>query len=385
MKKRVAIFGSTGSIGIQSLEVIQEQSDYFGVELLTAYNNAKLLIEQAIKYKPNVVVIGNDDNYQEVSKALFNYDIKVYAGEQSLEQVTEMDSIDVVIMAIVGFAALKPTLSALKNKKIVALANKESLVVAGNIISSSAIKSQGRIIPVDSELSAIFQCLVGEFDNPVHKIVLTASGGPFRNYKLSDLKTVTVKEALKHPTWKMGKKVTVDSATMMNKGLEAIEARWLFDLTPEQIEVVIHPQSVIHSLVYFDDGSVKAQLSLPDMRIPIQYALSYPERLNSSAKPIDLLHVNSLTFEKVDVEIFRNLAIAFEALKKGGNLPCILNAANELSVQAFLTGKISFLQIPVIIEKCMEKIEFINDPNLDDLFETDMLSRRIAAEIIKTH
>jgi 1-deoxy-D-xylulose-5-phosphate reductoisomerase len=391
LKKRIAIFGSTGSIGIQALEVIHHHSEYFQVdeyfqvELLAANNNAEFLIKQAINFRPNVVVIGNKEKYQEVKEAVEKYDIKVYAGDESFEQVMEMDSIDIVLMAIVGIAALKPTIKALDNHKTVALANKESLVVAGNLISESVTMNQAHIIPVDSELSAIFQCLVGEFNNPVEKIVLTASGGPFRGYDATMLKTVTVDEALNHPTWRMGEKVTVDSATLMNKGLEAIEAKWLFGLSANQIDVLVHPQSVVHSMVYFEDGSVKAQLSNPDMRIPIQYALTYPDRLKMNAKSLDLLNVKSLTFEKTNVEIFRNLALAFEDLEKGGNLPCILNAANELSVQAYLSGQIEFVMISDIIEYCMGKIDFIEDPNLNDYFETDRLTRIVANKIIQTH
>jgi len=385
LKKRIAIFGSTGSIGIQALEVIQQKSELFEVELLTADNNSKLLIEQAIRYRPNVIIIRNEEKYKEVSEAVEKFDIKVFAGFDALTQAMEMDSIDIVLMAIVGFAALKPTLNALENKKTVALANKESLVVAGNVIAESAFRNKVKIIPVDSELSAIFQCLVGEFDNPVKKIILTASGGPFRGYDISNLKTITVNQALEHPTWKMGKKVTIDSATLMNKGLEAIESKWLFGFARDQIEVLIHPQSIVHSMVYFADGSVKAQMSEPDMHIPIQYALSYPDRLEMNRESLDLLRVQSLTFERPNVEIFRNLALAFEALEKGGNLPCILNAANELGVQAFLTGKIGFLQIPDVIEKCMKKIEFINNPGVNDYFETDRLTRKLANELINSY
>jgi 1-deoxy-D-xylulose-5-phosphate reductoisomerase len=384
LKKRIAIFGSTGSIGTQSLEVISNQNDFFEVELLTAFNQHELLIEQAIRYKPNVVVIGNENHYNTVDEALGKYGIKVYAGSDALSQVMEMDSINIVVMAIVGFAALKPTLAAVENKKVVALANKESLVVAGNIIAETAIRNNSKIIPVDSELSAIFQCLVGEFDNPVKKIVLTASGGPFRGYNEKMLQNVSIKQALNHPTWKMGNKVTIDSATLMNKGFEAIEAKWLFNLRVNQIEIVIHPESIIHSLVYFTDGSVKAQLSLPDMRIPIQYALSYPGRLAKNSEMLDLVRVNTLHFEKPDVKKFRNLALAFEALKKGGNLSCILNASNELAVQAFLTKKIDFVQIPNLVEKCLESVDFIKNPDLNDYFETDRLTRIKATELIQT-
>ena len=384
MKKRIAIFGSTGSIGVQALKVINLHKEFFEVEVLTAQNNSELLIEQAIAFKPNVVAIGNEDHFTTVRNALEKHDIKVYAGGDALPQLTEMDSVDLVLMAIVGFAALKPTIAALENKKRVALANKESLVVAGDLLSKIAIQNNTHIIPIDSELSAIFQCLVGEFDNPIEKVVLTASGGPFRESDPAILQNISVKKALDHPNWEMGDKVTIDSATLINKGFEAIEAKWLFGLSPAQIEIVVHPQSIIHSLVYFKDGSVKALLSSPDMRIPIQYALSYPDRLPSPAKTLDLLSVKSLTFEEPDVKIFRNLALAFESLEKGGNLPCILNAANEIGVQAFLKEEIGFLQIPDLIEECMKSINYIKNPSLDDYFETDRITRLKAIEIIKT-
>ncbi len=383
MKKRIAIFGSTGSVGRQALEVIEAQNEHFEVEALTANRNYELLIRQAIEYKPNVVVIGQDEHYQQVFDALDPFDIKVYAGNNTLEQITEMDSIDQVLMAIVGFAGLKPTIAAIRNKKPIALANKESLVVAGGIISKEVIENKVQIIPVDSELSAIYQCLMGEYNNPVKKIVLTASGGPFRGFSKEQLQDVTLNDALKHPTWKMGSKVTIDSATLMNKGLEIIETYWLFGIPPAQIEVVVHPQSIVHSFVYFVDGSVKAQLSQPDMRIPIQFALSYPDRLNNSLKELDLVAQKALTFEKPDIEIFRNLALAFEALEKGGNMPCILNAANEISVQAFLTEQIGFMEIPDVIERCIRQAHFIPNPSLDDIFQSDQETRLIAKENIK--
>jgi len=382
MKKRVAILGSTGSIGSQTLSVIDDQKEFFSVEVLAAYNSAELLIKQAIKYQPNVVVIGNVGHYGEVRDALESYDIKVYAGEDAICQTIEMDTIDIVLIGIGGFEALKPILAALKNKKKVALANKEALVVAGDLISKTAIENNTQIIPVDSEHSAIFQCLMGEFDNPVEKIVLTASGGPFLRKDVDYLKNATPKEALAHPNWKMGKKVSIDSATLMNKGLEAIEAHWLFDIPPSDIEVIIHPQSVIHSLVYFADGSVKTQLSFPDMRIPIQFALTYPHRIKSSFPSLDLLKINTLNFEQPDVKKFRNLALAFKALEIGGNLPCVLNAANDVAVQAFLDNKIGFQQIPDIIEKCMSLIPVISKPVLDDYFETDRLTRVKVQELI---
>lgn len=328
------------------------------------------------------MVIGNKDHYSEVRDALTNYEIKVYAGPDAVSQVMEMDTIDIVLMGIVGFGALKPIIAALKNKKKIALANKESLVVAGELISKIAIENNVEIIPVDSEHSAIFQCLMGEFDNPIKKIVLTASGGPFHDKDITYLKNVTVNEALKHPNWKMGEKVSIDSATLMNKGLEAIEAHWLFNIPPSNIEVIIHPQSVIHSLVYFTDGSVKTLLSFPDMRIPIQFALTYPHRLKSTFPTLDLLQINTLTFYSPDVKKFRNLALAFEAMEIGGNMPCILNTANDVAVEAFLDNKIGFLQISDIIEKSMNMIPLIANPVLTDYFETEKLTRLKATEIL---
>ncbi|RLD74561.1 MAG: 1-deoxy-D-xylulose-5-phosphate reductoisomerase [Bacteroidetes bacterium] len=382
MKKRIAILGSTGSVGTQTLSVIDEQHEFLSAEVLTANNNTELLIKQAIKYLPNVVVIGNSKHYTVVSDALSNYDIKVYAGEDAICQIMEMDTIDIVLMGIVGFGALKPILAALENKKKIALANKESLVVAGEIISKAAIYNNTQIIPVDSEHSAIFQCLMGEFDNPIEKIVLTASGGPFREKDISYLKNVTPTEALNHPNWKMGKRVSIDSATLMNKGLEAIEAHWLFNIPPANIEIIIHPQSVIHSLVYFKDKSVKTLLSFPDMRIPIQFALSYPQRLPSTFPDLDLLKINTLNFERPDVKKFRNLALAFKAMEIGGNMPCILNAANDVAVSAFLNKKIGFQQITDVIEKSMHMIPLINKPVLTDYIETDNLTRIKANELI---
>ncbi len=382
MKKRVAVLGSTGSIGSQTLSVIDEQNKFFSVEVLTAFNNTELLIRQAIKYLPNVVVIGNKDHYSKVYDALNKYDIKVYAGQDAISQVLEMDTIDIVLMGIVGISALKPILAAINNKKKIALANKESLVVAGDIISKTAIENSVQIIPVDSEHSAIFQCLMGELDNPVEKIVLTASGGPFHGKDSEYLKSVTPDEALKHPNWKMGEKVSIDSATLMNKGLEAIEAHWLFNIQPSKIEVVIHPQSIVHSLVYFADGSVKTLLSNPDMRIPIQFALTYPNRLKNSIPALDLLKNNVLSFESPDVKKFRNLALAFKALEIGGNMPCVLNAANDVAVQAFLNKKIGFQQIPDIIEKSMAIMPMISKPVLADYFETDKYTRVKVEELI---
>ncbi len=383
MIKKIAILGSTGSIGRQTLEVIEAQKDFFSVEVLTANQNATLLIQQAKKFKPNVVVIGDESLYTEVADALQNEGIKVYAGNDAVAQVTEMDSIDLVMVAILGFEALKPVLAVLKNKKPLALANKEALVVAGNLIMQAAVKNHVPVIPVDSEHSAVFQCLMGEFDNPVEKVVLTASGGPFLERNSKTLSGITPEEALRHPTWKMGAKTTIDSATLMNKGLEAIEARWLFGLESSQIEILIHPQSVIHSLVYFADGSVKALLAATDMHIPIQFAMSYPQRIENNYQRLDLAAFGSLSFGKPDIKKFRNLALAFEAMEKGGNMPCILNAANEIAVEAFLQKQIGFLQIPALIEKCMQTFPFVRQPDLEDYVETDNLCRIKAKEFIK--
>lgn len=382
MKKRIAILGSTGSIGTQALEVIEQHSDFFELELITANNNADLLIQQAIKHKPNFAIIANKDKYKIVADALQPYDIKVFAGIESVIQCMEMDSIDTVLTAMVGFAGLKPTLAAIDAGKTIALSNKETLVVAGDIITKAAQDKGSNIYPVDSEHSAIFQCLAGEFHNPVEKIILTASGGPFRGLKNEALRQVTKKEALKHPNWSMGHKITIDSATLMNKGLEVIEAKWLFHLKPEQIEVIIHPQSIIHSLVQFADGSLKAQMGLPDMKLPIQYALAYPYRLPSHFPRFNFMDYPALTFEKPDLKTFSCLNLAFEALRQAGNMPCILNAANEIAVYEFLTEKITFLQIPEIIEQCMQKISFIKNPTLEDYVNTDQESRLLAKSII---
>jgi len=383
MKKQIAILGSTGSIGMKALEVIKTFPDYFGAEVLTAFNNADLLIKQAIEFKPNVVVIGNDNYYQKVFDVLDPIDIKVYAGNRAIEQVLEMESIDQVLLGIGGFSGLKPLLSALHNKKSVALANKESLVVAGDLVSKIARENNAPIIPVDSEHSAIFQCLIGEHNNPIDKIVLTASGGPFRGISKKILEQVKPSDALKHPIWRMGNKVTIDSATLMNKGLEAIEAHWLFDIAPSKIEVIVHPQAIIHSMVYFADGVVKAQLGIPDMFVPIQFALSYPNRIPNKLPSLDLLQLKQLDFEAPDIKKFRNLALAFEALEKGGNMPCILNAANEIAVQAFLTERIGFNQIPEVIEKSMQTSFFIKKPTLEDYLETDKLTREKALRSLK--
>ncbi len=382
IKKRIAVLGSTGSIGTQSLEVISQHPDKFELEVITAQNNANLLIEQAIKFKPNVVVISNDSLYEKVNDALFDLDIKVYASSESLSQVVEMESVDQVIMALVGYAGLKPTISAIKAHKQIALANKEVLVVAGALIQELLKKSSSGIIPVDSEHSAIFQCLVGEFDNAIEKIYLTASGGPFRNWDYEALRTATKKQALNHPNWEMGCKITIDSASLMNKGLEVIEAKWLFDLTADQIEVIVHPQSIIHSLIQFNDGSMKAQMGLPDMKLPIQYALSYPSRIQSDFPRFSFLDYPELTFEAPDLKKFRNLALAYEALRKGGNFPCILNASNEVVVSSFLKERVGFLEMSDIIEKCMSKITFIENPSYEDLVNTDKESRQLTLELL---
>ncbi len=354
------------------------------MEVLTANNNANLLIRQAKESNPNAVVIANEDCYKQVFDALDPLGIKVYAGEKALCSIVEMDSIDMVLTAMVGYSGLKPTLRAIQHKKNIALANKETLVVAGDLITAEAKANGVNLYPVDSEHSAIFQCLAGEFHNRVEKIILTASGGPFRGKNASKLQKVTAKEALKHPNWDMGAKITIDSATMMNKGLEVIEAKWLFALNPEQIDVIVHPQSIIHSLVQFEDGSIKAQMGLPDMRLPIQYALAYPQRIASDFPRFSFLDYPELTFEKPDTDTFRNLALAFEALNKGGNMPCILNAANEVAVEAFLQEKIGFLQISDIIEKSMQKGPFIASPGFDDYIHTDHEIRIIAKEILNT-
>lgn len=381
-QKKIAILGSTGSIGVQALEVIASHPDKLQAEVLTAQNNAALLIEQALRFNPNAVVIANDDHYDQVKTALASTNIKVYAGEHALSSVLQMDSIDIVLTALVGYSGLKPTISAIQAGKEIALANKETLVVAGDLITRLAREKGINIYPVDSEHSAIFQCIVGEFHNKIEKIILTASGGPFRGKRKEELAQVTKAQALKHPNWTMGAKVTIDSASLMNKGLEVIEAKWLFGLKPEQVEVVVHPQSIIHSLVQFEDGSIKAQLGLPDMRLPIQFALSYPERFTSDFPRFDFAKYPSLTFEKPDTETFRNLALAFEALKKGGNMPCVLNAANEIAVEAFLKDKIGFLKMPDVVEQCMAKMHFIQNPVLEDYVNTDKETRIKAYELI---
>jgi 1-deoxy-D-xylulose-5-phosphate reductoisomerase len=382
-KKHIAILGSTGSIGTQALDVIASHPDVFEVEVLTAQNNADLLIEQAKKFNPNVVVIANEAHYTKVKEALASTDVKVYAGESALASVMEMDSIHLVLTALVGFAGLKPTIKAIEAGKDIALANKETLVVAGELVTTLARQKGVNIYPVDSEHSAIFQCIVGEFHNPIEKIILTASGGPFRGKKKQELTQITKAQALKHPNWTMGAKVTIDSATLMNKGLEVIEAKWLFGLKPEQVEVIVHPQSIIHSMVQFRDGSIKAQMGLPDMRLPIQFAMGYPERLTSDFPRFDFTKYPALTFEKPDTETFRNLALAFEALGRGGNMPCVLNAANEVAVAEFLKDKIGFLDMPGVVEECLAGISFIKNPSLNDYIETDREARTKALELIK--
>jgi 1-deoxy-D-xylulose-5-phosphate reductoisomerase len=378
MKKRIAILGSTGSIGKQTLEVIENNPDLFEVEVLTANNNIDLLISQAKKFQPNAVVIGNPDKYKPVSEALDHDAVKVYAGMDALNQVVQMESIDLVVAAMVGYSGLIPVWHAINAGKPIALANKETLVIAGENITRLAREKEVPILPVDSEHSAIFQCLAGEIFNPVEKILLTCSGGPFRGKSIEALKAVTVAHALNHPNWDMGAKITIDSASLMNKGFEAIEAHWLFGTPASKIEVVVHPQSIIHSMVQFEDGSVKAQLGLPDMRLPIQYALGYPYRIPNQFPRFNIFDYPTLQFEQPDTKIFRNLALAFQAMEAGGNLPCILNAANEVVVQAFLEEKIPFLKMSEIIEKTMEKMPFIEKPEINDLIETNAETRSMA-------
>lgn len=383
MSKRIAVFGSTGSIGTQTLEVIRENTDLFSAEIITAYNNADLLIAQAIEFKPNIVVIGNEQHYDKVNNALSSYDIKVYAGEKSLIEVASSDTYDILLAAIVGYAGLSSTLAAIETGKVIALANKETLVVAGDIVTAMVKKYKTSLIPVDSEHSAIFQCLVGEQQNPVEKVILTASGGPFLGKKPNYLINVKKDHALQHPNWVMGAKITIDSASLMNKGLEMIEAKWLFGLENDQIEVLVHPQSIIHSMVQFEDGSVKAQMGLPDMKLPIQYALGFPQRIKNDFKRLEFKNYPSLTFEAPDTKTFRNLALAKDAMIKGGNAPCILNAANEVVVDAFLRNKISFLEMSDIIENCLEKITFIDKPTLNDYIQSNDEARLYAASLIK--
>ena len=382
-KRKVSILGSTGSIGTQALEVIEEHSDKFQVEVLTANTNADLLIEQALKFKPNTVVIVDESKFDKVSEALWQHDIKTFTGEDALAQVAEMQETDIVLTALVGYAGLLPTIKAIEAKKTIALANKETLVVAGELITKLAAQNGVSILPVDSEHGAIFQCLVGEFNNKIEKIYLTASGGPFRGKKKEELQNITKEQALKHPNWDMGAKITIDSATLMNKGLEVIEAKWLFNLTPEQIDVIVHPQSIIHSIVQFEDGSMKAQMGLPDMKHPIQYALSFPFRYTSKTKRFNFIDYPELTFEKPDRETFLNLDLAFQALEKGGNAACVLNAANEIVVDAFLNDKIKFLEIAQINQQCMEHIAFIKSPTYEDYVSTNAETRAYATSLIQ--
>lgn len=381
-KKGIAILGSTGSIGTQALEVLESYPDRFDLQVLTAHNNAKLLIEQAIKYKPNCVVIVNENAYEEVKLALADEEIQVYTGEESLSQVVTYNDVHIVLTALVGYAGLKPTLAAIEAKKAIALANKETLVVAGELVTKMAREHGVNIYPVDSEHSAIFQCLAGEFHNPIEKIYLTASGGPFRGWNSEALREVTPQQALKHPNWDMGAKITIDSASLMNKGLEVIEAKWLFNLEPEQIDVIVHPQSIVHSLVQFKDGSMKAQMGLPDMKLPIQYALTYPDRLSTNFPRFDFMDYPQLTFEKPDRETFRNLDLAFEAMELGGTAACALNAANEITVQAFLDHKIGFLQIAEINEKVMRSTALIKQPVYEDYVAVDAVARKMATGLI---
>ena len=382
-RKHIAILGSTGSIGTQALEVIAAHPDKFVVEVLTAQNNAGLLISQALKFQPNAVVIGRDDLYEQVRDALLPNDIKVYAGEKALASVVEMESIDIVLTALVGYAGLQPTIRAIEAGKHIALANKETLVVAGELVTGLAREKGVNIYPVDSEHSAIFQCLVGEFHNPIEKVILTASGGPFRGKSREELLAVTKEQALKHPNWDMGAKITIDSASLMNKGLEVIEAKWLFGLKPEQVEVVVHPQSIIHSMVQFADSSIKAQMGLPDMRLPIQFALSYPERIKADFPRLNFMDYPQLTFEQPDMKTFRNLNLAFEALEQGGNAPCVLNAANEIAVAEFLQDKVGFLNMSDIIAECLQSVSFVQKPTLEDYIATDHEARNKARELIK--
>jgi len=380
--KRIAIFGSTGSIGTQALEVIAANPSLFTAEVLTAQQNEKLLIEQALRFEPNIVVIGDETKYAVVEQALQDKGIKVFAGEKALEEVAGLDCYDLMLAAIVGYAGLRPTLAAIKIGKAIALANKETLVVAGDIVMRTALENKVPIIPVDSEHSAIFQCLVGETRNKIEKVILTASGGPFLGRKTNYLVNVKREHALQHPNWSMGAKITIDSATLMNKGLEMIEAKWLFNLLPQQIQVVVHPQSIIHSMVQFEDGSIKAQMGLPDMKLPIQYAMAFPLRLANQYPRLDFKSVRNLSFEDPDVKTFRNLALAGEALERGGNLACVMNAANEIVVYAFLRNRINFLDMTTIIEKTMEQIPFIQHPTLEEYFESDAAARNFAADQI---
>jgi 1-deoxy-D-xylulose-5-phosphate reductoisomerase len=383
MIKRIAILGSTGSIGKQTLEVIEQHPDSFEVEVLAARNSVGELIKQARKFQPNAVVIGNEEKYQEVKEALSSEPVKVYAGSDAIDQIVQSDSVDIVLTAMVGFAGLIPTVNAIKAGKTIALANKETLVVAGEIITSLAHEHKVSILPVDSEHSAIFQCLAGEFQNPIEKIYLTASGGPFRGKSVEFVRNVTREQALNHPNWSMGDKITIDSASLMNKGLEAIEAKWLFGLKPEQIDIIVHPQSIIHSIVQFEDGSMKAQMGLPDMRLPIQYALTFPGRMKSNFERFNFFDYPQLTFEQFDKNVFKNPSLAYQAMNEGGSMPCVLNAANEVAVEMFLQNSIRFHEMPNVIEETMSRVEFISHPTLDDYVLLDGDAREMAYEIIR--
>jgi len=383
MKKRIAIFGSTGSIGTQALEVIAAHPELFSAEILTAQHNEEALIAQALQFNPNIVVIGDERKYEKVKQALSATPVKVFAGEDALAEAAGIDCYDMMVAAIVGFAGLKPTLIALNEGKSVGLANKETLVVAGDIVMQKSVEKRAPIIPIDSEHSAIFQCLVGETRNKIEKVILTASGGPFLGKKPNFLLNVKRDHALQHPNWKMGAKITIDSATLMNKGLEMIEARWLFNLQPNQVQTLIHPQSIIHSIVQFEDGSMKAQMGLPDMKLPIQYALTFPSRIKNDFPRYDFRKPGQLNFEDPDIKTFRNLALATEALNKGGNLPCIMNAANEIAVFAFLRNRIGFLDMTDVIEAAMERLPFIENPSLNDYYESDGEARNFAASLIR--
>lgn len=399
MPKAIAILGSTGSIGVQALQVVREQPEHFQVELLTCGNNCDLLIEQALEFKPNAVVIGNESRYAEVRDVLFPQGIKVFAGADALEQAVRMEGIELVLTALVGYAGLRPTLAAIDAGKHIALANKETLVVAGELVTKAAREKGVNIYPVDSEHSAIFQCLVGEWHNPIEKVILTASGGPFRGRTRAHLAQVKKADALKHPNWEMGAKITIDSASLMNKGLEAIEAKWLFNLNKDQIEIIVHPQSIIHSMVQFRDGSMKAQMGLPDMKLPIQYAMAYPERLPTSWPRLNFFEAgippvslgegqgvrapfSSLTFEKPDLETFQNLALALDAMAKGGNAPCVLNAANEVAVELFLQERIGFLEMSDLVAHCLATLPHLSKPTIKDLEASDAETRRVAYERI---
>ena len=382
-KRKIAVLGSTGSIGTQALDVISRYPDRFEAYALVANNQVDRLLEQVRRFKPEVVVIANESKYAALKEALSDLPVKVWAGAEAIEQVVQNTEIDIVLTAMVGFSGLKPTISALKARKTIALANKETLVIAGELITRLALENRAAILPVDSEHSAIFQCLNGEGSNEIEKILLTASGGPFRNFSMSQLQQVTREQALHHPNWNMGAKVTIDSSTLMNKGLEMIEARWLFDVNPSRIEIIVHPQSIIHSMVQFKDRSIMAQLSLPDMRMPIQYAFSYPERIPSDVKPVNFFELATLTFEKPDTERFRNLSLAYKSIENGGNMPCIMNAANEIAVELFLQEKIGFLQMSDLIEQTLINTVFIQNPSLEDYIQTDTEAREIALEASK--